>query len=90
MNDVILHHEMVYPSIITFIFIGYGSFHTILSGGRPRGDSRGLNTYPVDHAGLIFDQRRWKIKMDENGEDLRISGCMDKVNQSAKEQKSEI
>ena len=26
MNDVILHHEMVYPSIITFIFIGYGSF----------------------------------------------------------------
>ena len=53
-------------------------------------DKRGLNTYPVDHAGLIFDQRRWKIKMDENGEDLRISGCMDKVNQSAKEQKSEI
>lgn len=53
-------------------------------------DKQGLNTYPVDHAGLIFDQRRWKIKMDENGEDLRISGCMDKVNQSAKEQKSEI
>ena len=49
------------------------------------GGARGLNTYPVDHAGLIFDQRRWKIKMDENGEDLRISGCMDKVNQSAKE-----
>ena len=63
------------------------SYHPRI-GGRPR--QRGLTMYPVDHAGLIFDQRRWKIKMDENGEDLRISGCMDKANQSAKEQKSEI
>ena len=89
MNDVILHHEVVYPSIITFIFMATGVFiPSFLVVAHV--DKRGLNTYPVDHAGLIFDQRRWKIKMDENGEDLRISGCMDKVNQSAKEQKSEI